>query len=79
MTWSIPKGSPQKNLTQKLLGKIKSMSKVAGYTIMEIWGISVDQQWTDWERNQENNLIHNTHKNNKVPWNKFNKRNQRAF
>jgi hypothetical protein len=29
---------------------------------MEIWGISIDQQSTDWQGNQGNNPIHNTHK-----------------
>jgi hypothetical protein len=40
---------------------------------MEIGSLSIYQQWTDWERNQGNNPIHNGLKNNKVHWNKFNK------
>jgi hypothetical protein len=45
----------------------------------EIGSFSIYQQYTDWERNQGNNPIYSSLKNNKMPWNKFNERNKRYF
>jgi hypothetical protein len=69
-----------KNSSKKLLEIINSFGKVAVYKIniqKSITFLYTNNIQT--ERDQGNNPIYNTLKNNKIPQNKFNKRNQRPF
>jgi hypothetical protein len=69
-----------KTSTKKLLEIINPFSKIAGYKINVQKSVAfLYNNNTDSERNQENNPIYNSLKKKKVPWNKFNERNQISF
>jgi hypothetical protein len=69
-----------KNSTKKLFKIINSFSKETEFKINIQKSVAFHYtNKTDWERNQGNNHIYNSLKNNKVPWNKFNEGNQRPF
>jgi hypothetical protein len=65
---------------RKLLEIINSFSKVVGYKINIRKSIAfLYTNNTQTEKEIRENPIYNTLKNNKVPWNKFNEKNQRTF
>jgi hypothetical protein len=61
-----------KNSTKKSPRYHKNSAKYQENQYTKISSVSIHQQWTVWERNQENNAIHSSLKKIKTPMNKFN-------